>query len=42
MPARPLPLAVFALAALLPLPLIALGMVEGRVWLWAAFSTWVC
>jgi alkane 1-monooxygenase len=37
MPARPLPLAVFALAALLPLPLIALGMVEGRVWLWAAF-----
>jgi len=37
MQARPLPIAVFALAALLPLPLITLGLAEGRVWLWAAF-----
>ncbi len=37
MPARPLPLAVFALAALLPLPLLALGAVLGGGWLWAAF-----
>lgn len=34
---RPLPLAVFALAALLPLPLLALGTVRGDGWLWAAF-----
>jgi alkane 1-monooxygenase len=35
--ARPLPLAAFAVAALLPLPLIALGTVLGGVWLWAGF-----
>lgn len=35
--ARPLPLAAFAVAALLPLPLIALGAALGGVWLWAAF-----
>lgn len=37
MQVRPLPLAAFALAALLPLPLLVLGLVEGRAWLWAAF-----
>lgn len=34
---RPLPLAAFATAALLPLPLLALGVLMGGVWLWAAF-----
>jgi alkane 1-monooxygenase len=34
---RPLPLAGFALAALLPLPLLALGVTLGGGWLWAAF-----
>jgi alkane 1-monooxygenase len=37
MTARPLPLAAFALAALLPLPLLATGAMLGGVWLWAAF-----
>lgn len=37
MQARPLPLAVFAVAALLPLPLLALGVTQGGLWLWAAF-----
>ena len=37
MHARPLPLATFALAALLPLPLLGLGAVQGGGWLWAAF-----
>jgi len=36
-PHRPLPLAAFALAALLPLPLLWLGAVLGGWWLWAAF-----
>ena len=34
---RPLPLAAFALAAMLPLPLLALGATLGGAWLWAAF-----
>lgn len=33
---RPLPLVAFALAALMPLPLIALGAAYGGPWLWAA------
>ncbi|WP_135450008.1 alkane 1-monooxygenase [Tabrizicola caldifontis] len=37
MTGRPLPLASFALAALLPLPLLALGALVGGIWLWAAF-----
>lgn len=37
MHARPLPLVAFALAALLPLPLLALGGAQGGAWLWAAF-----
>ncbi|MCU0902739.1 MAG: alkane 1-monooxygenase [Tabrizicola sp.] len=36
-PDRPLPLAAFAVAALLPLPLIAIGAAWGGVMLWAAF-----
>lgn len=36
-PRRPLPLAAFAVASLLPLPLIGLGLAFGGVWLWAAF-----
>jgi alkane 1-monooxygenase len=36
-PARPLPLAAFAVASLLPLPLLGLGTAFGGVWLWAAF-----
>lgn len=34
---RPLPLAAFAVAALLPLPLLALGILHGGTWLWLAF-----
>jgi alkane 1-monooxygenase len=34
---RPVPLAGFALAALLPLPLLAMGVLHGGLWLWAAF-----
>jgi alkane 1-monooxygenase len=34
---RPLPLAGFALAALLPLPLLGLGAAFGGGWAWAAF-----
>jgi alkane 1-monooxygenase len=34
---RPLPLAAFALATLLPLPLLAAGVAFGPLWLWAAF-----
>lgn len=41
-PARPLPLAVFALASLLPLPLMALGAACGGAWLWAAFLYMAC
>lgn len=37
MQARPLPLSAFALATLLPLPLVALGVAQGGVWLWLAF-----
>ncbi|MCU0827253.1 MAG: alkane 1-monooxygenase [Tabrizicola sp.] len=37
MHAQPLPLAVFALAALMPLPLLSLGMTYGDGWLWLAF-----
>jgi alkane 1-monooxygenase len=37
MQARPLPVAAFALASLLPLPLLGLGSVYGGLWLWAAF-----
>ena len=33
----PLPLVAFALAALLPLPLLLLGALQGGVWLWLAF-----
>ncbi len=36
-PTHPLPPAAFALASLLPLPLIGLGALQGGVWLWAAF-----
>ena len=36
-PRRPLPLAAFAVASLLPLPLIALGLAFGGFWLWVAF-----
>ncbi len=36
-PSHPMPLAAFALAALLPLPLIGLGVLWGGAWLWAAF-----
>ncbi|TAG20612.1 MAG: alkane 1-monooxygenase [Rhodobacterales bacterium] len=36
-PSHPLPLAAFALAALIPLPLIGLGVLWGDGWLWAAF-----
>jgi alkane 1-monooxygenase len=39
---RPLPLAAFAVASLLPLPLIVLGMAWGGVWLWAAFLYMGC
>jgi alkane 1-monooxygenase len=37
MPARPLPLAAFAAAALSPVALIGLGIAAGGFWLWAAF-----
>ena len=37
MQARPLPLAAFALAALLPLPVLVLGALWGGLWVWAAF-----
>ncbi|MDP3197044.1 alkane 1-monooxygenase [Tabrizicola sp.] len=37
MPTRPLPIFAFALATLLPLPLLALGMALGGAWLWGAF-----
>jgi len=33
---RPLPIAAFALASLLPLPLIGLGAAYGGAWVWAA------
>ena len=36
-PRRPLPLAAFAVASLLPLPLLGLGLAFGGFWLWAAF-----
>lgn len=35
--ARPVPLAGFAICALLPLPLLAVGVQQGGVWLWVAF-----
>jgi alkane 1-monooxygenase len=34
---RAVPLAGFAAAALLPLPLLAVGVLQGGLWLWAAF-----
>lgn len=34
---RPLPLAAFATVALLPLPLLGIGITQGGAWLWAAF-----
>ncbi len=37
MQCRPLPLAAFALAALLPLPLLTMGATQGGAWLWLAF-----
>ena len=37
MQAKPLPLAAFAVASLLPLPLLALGLAFGGAWLWTAF-----
>ena len=36
-PRPPLPLAAFAVASLLPLPLLGLGLWHGGLWLWAAF-----
>jgi alkane 1-monooxygenase len=36
-PTYTLPQAAFALASLLPLPLIGLGALQGGAWLWAAF-----
>lgn len=36
-PRPPLPLAAFAAASLLPLPLLGLGLWQGGIWLWAAF-----
>lgn len=36
MHSRPLPVSAFALAALLPLPLLVLGTAQGGLWLWAA------
>lgn len=36
-PRRPLPLAAFAVASLLPLALLGLGLAFGSLWLWAAF-----
>jgi alkane 1-monooxygenase len=36
-PPRPLPLAAFVVASLLPLPMIGLGLAFGGPWLWAAF-----
>jgi alkane 1-monooxygenase len=41
-PARPLPMTAFAAAALLPLPLLGLGVALGGVWLWAAFLYMAC
>ena len=35
--APPLPLAAFAVASLLPLPLLLFGAVQGGAWLWLAF-----
>lgn len=34
---RPVPLAGFAIAALLPLPLLVMGVLQGGLWLWLAF-----
>ncbi|MBN8632722.1 MAG: alkane 1-monooxygenase [Rhodobacterales bacterium] len=36
-PRRPLPIAAFAVASLLPLALLGLGLAFGGLWLWAAF-----
>ena len=36
-PRRPLPLAAFAVASLLPVALLGLGLWQGGVWLWVAF-----
>lgn len=33
----PLPLSLFALAALMPVPLLAMGMWQGGIWVWAGF-----
>jgi alkane 1-monooxygenase len=34
---HPVPLAGFAIAALMPLPLLSVGVLQGGVWLWLAF-----
>ena len=34
---RPVPLTGFATAALMPLPLLAVGVLQGGAWLWLAF-----
>ena len=39
---RPLPLAAFATASLLPLALLGLGLAFGGPWLWAAFLYMTC
>lgn len=39
---RPLPLAAFATASLLPVLLIGLGLIHGGIWLWAAFLYMAC
>lgn len=36
-PRRPLPLAAFAVASLLPVALLGIGLAFGGLWLWAAF-----
>ncbi len=36
-PSRPVPLAAFAAAALLPVPLLLAGVLQGGLWLWLAF-----
>lgn len=42
MPRKPLPLAAFALAALTPVPLFALGLWAGEAFVWAGFLYMAC